>query len=148
MDLRSRTVDSQAIPCIIPIVGTQELNSTMWMDLQKKLMNNVIHFLIDELALENMLEENGTYYNLPSEEKAIIKLPYIHTISLINEAINLSQIWNKGLVALSEPTTVDATKDKIVALSYCNYIATLVENKYNMDSQSDNSYEELFQLVF
>lgn len=147
-DLRSRTVDPQAIPCIIPIVGTQELNSIMWLDLQKSLMDNHIHFLVDELALENMLEDEGIYYDMTTEERAIVRLPYIHTLDLIGEAISLDQTWSKGMVSLKEPTTVDATKDKIVALSYCNHIAKLVENKYAQDSIQDNSYEELIQLVF
>ena len=29
-DLRNRTVDKNAIPCIVPITGSTTLNSTMW----------------------------------------------------------------------------------------------------------------------
>ena len=36
-DLKSRTVDDDAIPCLVPMIGTTELNSNMWLDLQKQL---------------------------------------------------------------------------------------------------------------
>lgn len=148
-DLKSRTIDPQPIPCIIPVAGTPELNSTMWLELKKTLNNKRINFLIDELSLETQMEEDGTYYDLSSEDKALIKLPYIHTIMLIGEAISLSATWNQGKVKLSEPNTVGSTKDKIVALSYCNYIATLVENKYAVNLNEDTNIDlSQWQLVY
>ena len=147
-DLKSRAVDPQAIPAIIPIQGTEELNSNMWLDLQKALQGEYIHFLIDELNLETLMEEDLSYFDLSSEEKAIIKLPYVHTLEMIGEAISLNQTWNGGKVKLHEPTTTDATKDKIVAVSYCNYIATLLENKYAIQNQNDTSMIDIEQLVF
>lgn len=147
-DLKSRAVDPQAIPCIIPIQGTEELNSNMWLDLQKALKGEYIHFLIDELNLETLMEEDLSYFDLNSEEKAIIKLPYVHTLEMIGEAISLNQTWNGGKVKLHEPPTTNATKDKIVAVSYCNYIATQLENKYAIQNQSDGSWDDVWQLVF
>ena len=147
-DLKSRAVDTQAIPCIIPIQGTEELNSNMWLDLQKALKGEYIHFFIDELYLESLMEEDLSYFDLNSEEKAIIKLPYVHTLEMIGEAISLNQTWNGGKVKLHEPPTTNATKDKIVAVSYCNYIATQLENKYAIQNQSDGSWDDVWQLVF
>ena len=147
-DLKSRAVDPQAIPCIIPIQGTEELNSNMWLDLQKALKGEYIHFLIDELNLETLMEEDLSYFDLNSEEKAIIKLPYVHTLEMIGEAISLNQTWNGGKVKLHEPPTTNATKDKIVAVSYCNYIATQLENKYAIQNQSDGNWDDVWQLVF
>lgn len=135
-DLKSRAVDKQAIPCIIPITGTSELNSTMWLDLQKKLKNSEIDFLIEDIEFEQQFEMSTEFFTLTDDERKERRLPYIMTMALIQEAVNLSQEWKGGLVRLFEPRT--GTKDIIVALSYGNYITTLIENKLDKgDSQSD-----------
>ena len=135
-DLRNRTVDQQAIPCIIPITGTSELNSTMWLDLQKKLRDEEIELLIEDIEFQQRLEDEVGFFGMTSEEKAIVKLPYVQTELLIHEAVNLSQTWNSGMVKLVEPRS--GFKDRIVALSYGNYIATLIENKLDKDSQQSD----------
>ena len=135
-DLISRTIDPQAIQCIIPIVGTSELNSLMWLDMQKKLNDNQIDFLIEDIAFEQRFEENKNYYSMTIEEKTEIRLPYVQTMLLINEAVNLSQEWKDGKVKLIEPRT--GTKDRIVSCSYGNYVMSLIENKM---SKNDNDEE-------
>lgn len=135
-DLRARTIDPQAIPCIIPVQGTPELNSNMWLDLQKTLTNEDILFLIDDLLFSQEFEEDLSYYSLTTEEKTLIKLPYVQTTYLINEAVNLSQEWKDGKVKLSESRS--GTKDRIVALSYGNYIGTLIQNKLDKENQTGN----------
>lgn len=135
-DLKSRTIDPQAIPCIIPVMGTPELNSTMWIDLQKTIRDECISFLIDDLAFSQELEEDPNYYYLTTEERVKIKLPYLQTTYLINEAVNLSQEWKEGRVKLSESRS--GTKDRIVALSYGNYILTLLKNKIEKENQSSD----------
>ena len=135
-DLKARTVDQQAIPCIIPITGTSELNSLMWLDLQKKLRDEEIDLLIEDIEFQQILEDDKGFFGMTAEEKVLAKLPYVQTELLIHEAVNLSQTWNDGKVKLSEPRS--GTKDRIVALSYGNYIATLIENKLDKgDQQSD-----------
>ena len=47
-------------------------------------------------------------------------------MSLINEAINLSQEWRDGRVKLIEPRS--GTKDIIVAFAYGNYVSSLIIN--------------------
>ena len=145
-DLKARTVDKQAIPCIIPIVGTAELNNNMWLDLQKRLRDEEINLLVEDLTLEQSLEEDVRYFSMTSEEKAKIRLPHIQTEFLIHEAVNLSQSWNEGKVKLTEPRS--GTKDRIVALSYGNYIMTLIENKLqknnNTDDFDESSWYDLF----
>ncbi len=134
-DLINRTVDPQAIPCIIPIIGTSDLNSIMWIELQKRLTNNEISFLIDDMDYEIQLNDREDYFELTTEEKAELKYPYAQTMLMINEAVNLKQEWRDGRVKLSEPRT--GYKDRIVALSYGNYIMTLLENKLNIKNQQD-----------
>lgn len=134
-DLISRTVDPQAIPCIIPIIGTADLNSIMWIELQKRLTNEEISFLIDDMDYETQLNDREDYFELTTEEKVELKYPYTQTMLMINEAVNLKQEWRDGRVKLSEPRS--GYKDRIVALSYGNYIMTLLENKLNIKNQQD-----------
>lgn len=134
-DLIARTVDPQAIPCIIPIIGTSDLNSMMWLELQKRLNNEEISFLIDDMDYETQLNDREDYFELTTEEKVELKYPYAQTMLLINEAVNLKQEWRDGRCKLTEPRS--GYKDRIVALSYGNYIMTLLENKLNIQNQQD-----------
>lgn len=135
-DLKLRTVDSQAIPCIIPITATAEFNSLMWLDMQKRLRDNDIEFLLEDIEFEQKFEETKGYFSMTIEEKTKIRLPYVQTMLLINEAVNLSQEWRDGKVKLSEPRM--GTKDRIVSCSYGNYIMSLLENKLNVSGQSED----------
>ena len=134
-DLRSRTIDPQPIPCIIPIQGSAEFNSVMWLDLQKKLRDEEVQLLIDDLEFEQEFEESAEYYRMTSEEQFNTKLPYVMTMALINEAINLTQEWKDGKVKLIEPRT--GTKDIIVSYAYGNYISSLIINKLEKQNDTD-----------
>lgn len=57
-DLRSRAIDREAIPAIVPIIGTSDLNSMMWMDLQLRLRNKEIRFLVDEMEISTNFRRN------------------------------------------------------------------------------------------
>lgn len=133
-DLISRTIDPQAIPCLIPMQGTTELNSNMWLDLQKKLRNGEIDLLIEDIEFEQSIEDVQEYYTITDEERMNIKLPYIMTMALINEAINLSQEWREGKVKLVEPR--NGTKDIIVSFAYGNYVSSLIIN--DLEKQDNN----------
>lgn len=134
-DLRLRTIDQQAIPCLIPIQGTTELNSNMWIDIQKKLRDEEIDLLIEDIEFERLFEEKEEYYQMSIEEKMQIRLPYVMTTALVIEAINLSQEWKEGKVKLSEPRS--GTKDIIVAFAYGNYVSSLIINKLEQEEESD-----------
>ena len=138
-DLISRTIDPQAIPCLIPMQGTTELNSNMWLDLQKKLRDGEIDLLIEDIEFEQQMEDVKEYYSATDEERMNIKLPYIMTEALINEAINLSQEWREGKVKLTEPRT--GTKDIIVSFAYGNYISSLIIN--DLEKQDNNDEIDL-----
>lgn len=135
-DLVSRTIDPQAIQCIIPIIGTSELNSIMWLDMQRKINDNQIDFLIEDIEFEQNFENDKSYFSMTIEEKTEIRLPYVQTMLLINEAVNLSQEWKDGKVKLIEPRT--GTKDKIVSCTYGNYVMSLIENKMSKDDNDDD----------
>lgn len=144
--LKERTVDSNAIPVIIPIIADKGFNSLMWMDLKKRLQNEEISFLVDDLEFKQEFEVSKECFDLTNEEKASIQMPYIQTMLLINEAVSLVQSWNNGNVALSE--TGRNTKDRIVGLAYGNYIATLLEHKIIKENQQFEADYSDYKFVY
>ena len=132
-DLRNRTVDKDPINCIIPMIGTSELNSIMWVELKKQLSCNNIKFPISMQDYQSYLEDSGEYFDLTSDELAERLLPYGQVDELIQEAINHKAEFKNDKVKLVEPRS--GTKDRAVVLSYGNYIASLIENEWNKQSQ-------------
>ena len=146
-DLRSRTKDKDPIPCIIPIVATGELNHIMWLDLKKQLTSLNCKFLISEADYQSTLEDDGTFYNLTSEELADKLLPYIETTAMIYEAINLKSDWKNDRLKLIEPRS--GTKDKAVVCSYGNYIISKLEMQWlrSIQAKEDTDYDDI-QLIW
>ena len=132
-DLLNRTVDTEPIRCVIPFIATPELITKCWSELRKQLEINNIKFLVDMSKREDDLIDSGEYYNLTAEELADDKLPYGETELLIQEAVNLQAEFKFDRIKLTEPTT--GTKDRIVILSYVNYIASLIENDWQKDQE-------------
>lgn len=145
-DLVERTVDKNALPCIIPITATSELNSIMWIELKKQLESNNVKFLVDMQSRQNALEDEGKYYDLSAEELAVELAPYGQADMMIQEAVNLSAEFRDGKVKLKEPRS--GTKDRAVCLSYGNYIASKLENRYNQSMQEEDVDMDEIQLVY
>lgn len=131
----SRAVDPQSVPCIIPINSSanSDWNSNMWVDLNTRLRNSEIAFLIDDLEFKTWFEIQKEWFKLTSDEKADIISPYVQTSLLINEAVNLTSEWKEGKLKLKEPRS--GTKDRIVAVAYFNAVATKLENKLAKQAQ-------------
>lgn len=146
IDLRQRTVDKNAVACIIPFVGTPELNSTAWLDLKKQLESNNIKFLISGSDRQVAIEDDGSYFRMT--EEAVVKdlLPYGQTDALIQEAVNLKTEYKNDRVKLIEPR--NGTKDRVVILSYVNYIMSLIENEWLKQQQETDINWEEFNLVY
>lgn len=145
-DLRSRTIDKSAIHCVIPFIGTSALNSVSWVELKKNLEYNRIKFLISMDEYEQELIDSGDYYALSPESLADKMLPYGQTDMLIQEAVNLKTEIRNDNVKLVEPRS--GTKDRIVVLSYGNYIASLIENEWNKQEQEEDYDLSDFQWVW
>jgi hypothetical protein len=139
-DLKSRTIDPQAIPCMIPIVGTSELNSNMWIDVQKQLRDESIELLIEDTQFEQDFAETNEYWKMNSEQRMEVMKPYTMTESLIGEAISLSQEWRNGQVKLTEPRS--GTKDIIVSFSYGSYVSSLIINDKEKNQDDDWTDED------
>lgn len=147
-DLRNRTIDKDAIPCIIPIIGTPDLNSACWVSLKKNLEMNNLKFLISAEDKQTQLEDTGQYFKMTSEELADVLYPHVMTENLIQEAVGLNSEIRENRIRLYEPR--NSTKDLIVVLSYLNYIADRLENEYNKyfyDAENSEDYSNI-QLVF
>ncbi len=145
-DLVERTVDKNAIACMIPIIGTGDLNATMWMELRRQLDSNNIKFLISTQDKQTQLENDGSYFDMTSEEFAETMVPHGQVDMLITEAVNLSAEFKDGRVKLKEPRS--GTKDRAVVLSYGNYIASKIENKYNQNMATEEIDYNNLQLVW
>ena len=135
-DLVSRTVDKNAIRCVVPMIGTPELNTAMWSELKKQLESNNIKFLLSSQDYQETLEESGEYFNLSAEDLADKMLPYAQTEDLIKEAIELKAEFKNDRIKLVENRS--GTKDKIVCLAYGNYIASRIENIWMQSMQEDD----------
>ena len=140
--LENKTVDPTAIQCLIPVTGSADLNSVMWQDLKIRLQNGDIRFLISELDFDSKMETDKKWLKLTSEERMRTKLPFVQTDLLCEEMIGLTPQYNDGKVKLVEPR--NAFKDRSVALSYANHIATLLENKLARE-HNDVDYNDISQ---
>lgn len=145
-ELKGRTVDKNAIPCVIPITATQEFNSVAWQSLKKQLSANNIKFLITTQQAQELFEDTGEYFQLTAEEFAEKMLPYMQTEELIQECVNLSAEYKNGLVRLTEPR--NSFKDRAVVLAYGNIIADKIENRYNRLQSKDETDIDDIQLVW
>lgn len=146
LDLRNRTTDPQAVPCLIPVIGTSELNHLMWTNWKKQLATGCCKFLVDEQEAQGLLEDSGEFYQLSSEGFADRMIPFIETTSLIYEAINLKSIWKKDILKLEEPRS--GTKDKAVVASYGNYIISQLELQWAKIEQEEDLDIDDIQLVW
>lgn len=143
-DFKRRTVDPNAIPCVIPFVATDV--TPIWVSLKRQLTANNIKFLIPTEQKQELLENTGEYFKLNAGELADVLLPYAETDEMIKEAINLTAEFRKDKIFLSEPRS--GTKDRIVVLSYANFIADKIENQWCRYSVSETESIEDIQLVF
>lgn len=145
-DLVGRTVDKNALPCIVPIVGTSELNSIMWKELKKQLESNNIKFLMSMQDRQDFLEESGRYFEMSPDDIAEDLAVYGQIDMLTNECVNLQATFKDGLVRLAEPRS--GFKDRAVCLAYGNYIASKLENQWNQYVQSEQFNIDDIELVF
>ena len=145
-EFRNRTIDKNAIPCLVPITATSEINSLGWQSLKKQLEVNNIKFLVNMQDAQNNLEDSGEYYELTSEQLADRLAPFGQTDLLIQESINLSAEFRNGLVKLVEPR--NSFKDRAVVLAYGNLIAEKLDNRFAKSNQSQEINIDDIELVW
>lgn len=145
-DLRMRTVDPDAIPCVIPVIGTSELNHLCWVELKKQLETDNIKFPISMGERQDQLEDSGEYFTMSVEEIGDELAPYGEVDLLIQEAVNLRAELKMDKVYLREPRS--GTKDRVIVLAYGNYIASLIENVWKKQMQKSSYDLNKIQLVW
>ena len=145
-DLRQRTVDPNAVPCIIPFIATGDLNTLCWVELKKQLETNNIKFLISMQDRQTNIEDSGEYFKMTSEELVQDMLPYGQTDALIQEAVDLKTEFRNDKIKLTEPRS--GTKDRVVILSYANYSMSLIEQEWlKQEQEADYSLDDM-QLIW
>lgn len=135
-DYMSRTVDKEYIHCLIPFTATIDSNSQMWLELKKQITMGNIKFLVNSQQHQEEIENNGKYFDLTVDELTKEMLPYGQTDALVQEAVALKQEYRQDKLRLSEPR--NGTKDRIVCLSYVNWIATLIETEWLKQMQESS----------
>lgn len=145
-DYHSRVVDKNAVPCLIPVIATPEINSQGWLSLRKQLETNNMKFLISMQDYQNEITDSGEYYQYTAEELANQLEPYGQTDMMVIEAVNLKTVIKQDKIKLEEPRT--GTKDRIVTIMYGNYIIDLIENAWQQQLQEDEFDVDSIQLVY
>lgn len=145
-ELANRTVDPNALPCLISIIGTSDINSLGWQSLKKNLETNNIKFLASMQEAKEYLADSGEYFKMTSDEYAHAVAPYGQTDETIQECVNLSAEYKEGKVRLKEPRS--GYKDRAVVLSYGNLFAERLDNKYAKANQKQEYDLEDLQLVW
>lgn len=142
-DYRARTVDGNAIPCLIPFIGSSTTNSQMWISLRKNLRDGLWTFLLPMKQKEEAMYADGTYFQLDTNEIADVLTPHGQMDALIQEAVNLRSELRNGLVSLHEPRNM--TKDRIVALAYGNLVFDSIENELRQIYNLSDDVSEIIQ---
>lgn len=125
-NLRSRIVDRNAMPVVIPVVGTPERNNNFHLAMKGALQNRIIRFPEDEMTAKDKLRESGKYATMSPNERMRTLLPNVqYDIMIIEEAIKLQQVINKGFISLV--VSGRNKRDRIVACEYGNYFYHLSE---------------------
>lgn len=139
-NLRGRVVDSNAIPVIIPVVGTDERNNNYHIAMKNALLNHTMRLLIDESTKKQIMEDEGEYASLTSRQKMRALLGHVQTdITVLDEAIKLQQVIKKGFIALV--VAGKNKRDRIVATEYANYFFHLKELEM-IKKQSSPDWDE------
>lgn len=145
-ELSNRTVDPNALPCLIPIIGTSDINSLGWQSLKKNLETNNIKFLIPMQDAKDVFVDNGEYFSMTSEDFALAVAPYGQTDETIQECVNLSAEYREGKVKLKEPRS--GFKDRAVVLSYGNLISERLDTKYSKSIQNKDFNVDDIEVVW
>ena len=145
-DLKNRTIDKDAVHCVIPIIGSSELNSACWIELKKQFESHNISLLISNQDRQTLIEDNGEYYKMTSEELVQELLPYGQTDETVQELVNLKTEIKLDKIRLYEPRS--GTKDRAIVIAYGNYILSKIENEWARQSQEQEINIDEIQLVW
>jgi hypothetical protein len=139
-DLARRTLGSNPMPVVFPILATPQLNSQIAVAFRSSLQKRMWEFLdMDSNAEEFLLKDFKELLTDDGTLKAFLLSPFVQTGLLVSECLNLNMKLSNGYIKLEE--TPGSHKDRYTATSYLNYVV----DKYfdpsikgdNNDTQSD-----------
>lgn len=143
---RANAVDPMAYPCIIPIIGSETLNTAYWKSTKISLESNRIKFLQSMNDKQDELVNSGDYYKYTAEQIANILAPYGNTDMLISEAVNLKTVIKNDQIKLEAPRT--GHRDRIVTLAMGILICDYIENEWNRQSHAEEYDLDDLELVW
>lgn len=143
---RQRAIDKDYIHCIIPFVGTAANNTAYWRGMKRALDRKMFKMLLSMQDKQTLIEDDGSYFNMTSEQLADELAPYGQGDMLIKEAVELTKEIRNDNIKLVEPRS--GHKDRIVTAAMANMIIDLIEVEWNKQSQQDDFDVDSFQLVW
>lgn len=142
--MAQRCLVSNAPKVIYSIKANSQLNSEAAILLRDTLKRNKLRILVNENEAKENISKIKGYDSLPPEEQVKLLIPYLQTTFLVNEMINLERVeTDNSLVKLKEPSS--GRKDRYSSLSYCNYVAKILEGKLKKKTKSNIDISQLFQ---
>lgn len=144
---RSRAVDKDFIPCIIPFIGSSSTNTAYWRSMKRALDRGTFKMLLSMQDKQNELTDNGEYFKLTSEQLAYVLAPYGQGDMLIKEAVELTKEIRNDQIKLVEPRS--GHKDRIVTVSMAMLIIDKIEDEWlrQQNDEDDDDLEDM-QLVW
>lgn len=143
---RQRAIDQDYIHCIIPFVGTAANNTAYWRGMKRALDRGMFKMLVSMRDKQDAIENDGSYFQMTSEQLADELAPYGQGDMLIKEAVELTKEIRNDNIKLVEPRS--GHKDRIVTAAMANMIIDLIEVEWNKQNQQDNFDADSIQLVW
>ena len=135
-NLKTKVIDSLAIPVSIPVVGSGERNQNFHVNMQKAINQELILFLEDSMQARSRYEKDPKWIMKSSEQRANILIGYIQTNALAIEASELQKDIKGGYIHLYE--IAHHPKDRIMTAVYGNYYFAMMEQRMLQGNQSSN----------
>lgn len=143
---RSKAVDKNGVPCIIPFFGTAALNTAYWRAMKQALERGRVKFLLSMSDKQEQLEDNGEYFKFSSQELAEKLAPYGQTDLLVSESVNLKTEIKNDQIKLEAPR--GGHRDRSVTCAMGLLVFDLIENEWQRQDQEEEFDLDDIQLVY
>lgn len=143
---RSKAVDKNGVPCIIPFFGTAALNTSYWRAMKQALERGRVKFLLSMSDKQEQLEDNGEYFKFSSQELAEQLAPYGQTDLLVSESVNLRTEIKNDQIKLEAPR--GGHRDRSVTCAMGLLVFDLIENEWQRQDQEEEFDFDDIQLVY
>ena len=143
---RSKAVDKNGVPCIIPFFGTAALNTSYWRAMKQALERGRVKFLLSMSDKQEQLEDNGEYFKFSSQELAEKLAPYGQTDLLVSESVNLRTEIKNDQIKLEAPR--GGHRDRSVTCAMGLLVFDLIENEWQRQDQEEEFDFDDIQLVY